>query len=58
MGCGSFYFDTQAVLERGAVGENHCRTKWTKLKVNLQAKPGEIVYFATHVGLFEGALTK
>jgi hypothetical protein len=58
MGCGSFYFDTQAVIANGMVGENHCKTKWTKLKINFQARPGEIVYFATHVGFFEGALTK
>ncbi|MGH9433862.1 MAG: hypothetical protein ACRD3T_20215 [Terriglobia bacterium] len=56
--CGSFYFDTQAVIAKGMVGENQCKTKWTKLKVNFQAKPGEIIYFATHVGFFEGALTK
>jgi hypothetical protein len=58
MACGTEYFDTQAVLKEGVVGENHCKTKWAKLKVSFRAKPGEIVYFATHVGFFEGALTK
>jgi len=58
MACGTEYFDAKAVLERGVVGENHCNTRWAKKKVNFQAKPGEIIYFATHVGFFEGALTK
>jgi len=58
MACGTESFDTQAVTKEGVVGESHCKTKWTKMKVNFRAKPGEIVYFATHVGFFEGALTK
>ena len=58
MACGTEYFDTQAVMKEGVVGEDDCKTKWTKQKVNFQAKPGEIIYFATHVGFFEGALTK
>lgn len=57
-GCGAGYFDTRAVIETGVVGENGCRTKFAKKHVKFQAKPGEIIYFATHVGFFEGALTK
>ena len=56
--CGPGSFDAQAVIENGIVGENQCKTKHAKLRGNLQAKPREIVYFATHVGFFEGALTK
>jgi hypothetical protein len=56
--CGPGYFDTRAVIEAGVVGENQCKTKLAKLKVNFRAKRGEIVYFATHVGFFERMLTK
>lgn len=58
MACGPGYFDTQVVTKQGAVGENHCKTRWGKSGVNVQAKPGEIIYFATHVGFVEGGLTK
>lgn len=58
MACGPGYFDTRPILRRGAVGENRCKTKWTQKKIKFQAKPREIIYFATHVGFFEGALTK
>lgn len=56
--CGAGYFQTRVVMKQGAVGENHCKTKWAKAGVHFQAKPGEIIYFATHVGFIEGALTK
>ncbi|HEV2418366.1 MAG TPA: hypothetical protein VGX94_11215 [Terriglobia bacterium] len=58
MACGAGYFNTHVVMTQGAVGENHCKTKWAKSGIKFQTKPGEIIYFATHVGLFEGALTK
>jgi hypothetical protein len=58
MACGGGFFDAQTVMEKGVVGDDRCRTKWTKMNVKFQARPGEIIYFATHVGFLEGALTK
>ncbi|MGH9434011.1 MAG: hypothetical protein ACRD3T_20980 [Terriglobia bacterium] len=52
-GCGPGRFDTKAVVEKGVVGENLCRTKLRKMNVKFEAKPGEIIYFVAPLSFWE-----
>jgi hypothetical protein len=41
------------VIERGVVGKNECRTKFAKMNVKFEAKPGEILYFVAPLSFWE-----
>lgn len=52
-GCGPGKFDAKEVVERGVVGKNECRTKFAKMNVKFEAKPGEILYFVAPLSFWE-----
>jgi hypothetical protein len=53
IGCGAPVFDAKEVVEKGVVGKNECRTKFAKMNVKFEAKPGQIVYFVAPLSFWE-----
>jgi hypothetical protein len=53
LGCSREVFSVREVLEWGAVGKNECRTKFAKMHVKFEAKPGELIYFVAPLSFWE-----
>jgi len=53
LGCSRQLFDAGEVVEKGVVGKNECRTRFARMGVRFEAKPGELVYFVAPLSLWE-----
>lgn len=53
IGCAYAFFNAREVVERGVVAKNECRTKFAKMNVKFEAKPGELVYFVAPLRFWE-----
>jgi len=53
LGCSHELFDAKEVVVKGVVGKNECRTKFAKMSVRFEAKPGELIYFVAPLSFWE-----
>ena len=53
IGCTYFLFSVREVFEKGVVAKNECRTKFAKMNLKFEAKPGEVVYFVAPLSFWE-----
>jgi hypothetical protein len=53
LGCSNQLFDVREVVNNGVVGKNECRTRFAKMNVKFEAKPGELVYFVAPLSFWE-----
>src|SRR5207249_5191577 len=53
LGCTSDSFYLKEIVEKGIVAKNECRTKFAKMHVRFEAKPGELIYFVAPLSFWE-----
>jgi hypothetical protein len=53
LGCGSGLFEVETILKDGVVGENFCRGKVAKDKLEFRTHPSEVFLFARPYGFWD-----